>query len=119
MPKILKNIQRLLADGGLNLHLEQPQYAGMDVYQQFIRDWDTYFNNEPYWGPMHELDLPKVFTECGFDSNDLFDVGVVSKVDEKIFGKPKTDGEDYGRSPVWNALGLWKGQHAKKSENAA
>ena len=127
LPKILKNINRLLADGGLNLHLEQPQYKGMDVYQQFIRDWDTYFNNEPYWGPMHELDLPKVFAECGFDPNDLFDVGVVSKVDEKIFGKPKTDGEDYGRSPVWNALGLWKGQHVKSnakkvtktSENAA
>ncbi|MBN25012.1 MAG: SAM-dependent methyltransferase [Alteromonadaceae bacterium] len=124
LPKILKTIHRLLADGGLNLHLEQPQYAGMDVYQQFIRDWDTYFNNEPYWGPMHELDLAKVFAECGFDPNDLFDVGVVSKVDEKIFGKPKSDGEDYGRSPVWNAIGLWKGQSAnngakKSAKNSA
>jgi 2-polyprenyl-3-methyl-5-hydroxy-6-metoxy-1,4-benzoquinol methylase len=117
MPKILKTINRLLADGGLNLHLEQPQYAGKPVYEQFIRDWDTYFNNEPYWGPMHELDLDQVFENCGFEPNSLFDLGVVSKVDEKIFGKPKSEGEDYGRSPVWNALGLWKGCSVKNEQN--
>ncbi|SEK81913.1 Ubiquinone/menaquinone biosynthesis C-methylase UbiE [Colwellia chukchiensis] len=110
MPNILKNINRLLKKGGLTLHLEQPQYDGMGVYEQFIRDWDTYFNNEPFWGPMHDKDLKALFDECGFNSNDMFEVGVVSSVDEKIFGKRETDepGEDYGRAPVWNAFGLWK-----------
>ena len=119
LPKILKTIHRLLADGGLNLHLEQPQYAGMDVYQQFIRDWDTYFNNEPYWGPMHDLDLKQIFQTCGFNPDDMFDIGVVSKVDEKIFGKPTSETEDYGRSPIWNALGIWKGKPVNVSEKSA
>ncbi len=110
MPKVLKTIHRLLAPKGLMLHLEQPQYEGMDLYQQFIRDWDTYFNNEPYWGPMHELNLKEMFTKSGFNGQDMFDVGLVSLVDEKIFGKrEKGDaGEDYGRAPVWNAYGVWK-----------
>jgi ubiquinone/menaquinone biosynthesis C-methylase UbiE len=110
LPKIMKTIYRLLAPKGLMLHLEQPQYENMDLYQQFIRDWDTYFNNEPYWGPMHELDLKRVFNESGFDANDMFDVGLVSLVDEKIFGKRDKgdEGEDYGRAPVWNAYGIWK-----------
>lgn len=110
MPKILKNINRLLKPGGLTLHLEQPQYQGMGLYEQFIRDWDTYFNNEPYWGPMHELDLKETLAQCGFDSEKMFETGVVSLVDEKIFGKREAGdaGEDYGRAPVWNAFGLWK-----------
>lgn len=110
LPKILKTISRLLAPNGLMLHLEQPQYENMDLYQQFIRDWDTYFNNEPYWGPMHELDLKEVFNEAGFNADDMFDVGLVSLVDEKIFGKREEgqEGEDYGRAPVWNAYGIWK-----------
>ena len=110
MPKILNNINRLLKTGGLTLHLEQPQYTGMGVYEQFIRDWDTYYNNEPYWGPMHELDLKQTLSASGFDGDKMFETGVVSLVDEKIFGKREAgdEGEDYGRAPVWNAFGLWK-----------
>jgi len=110
MPNIFKTINRLLKKGGLTLHLEQPQYTNMGFYEQFIRDWDTYFNNEPYWGPMHELDLKTVLNDCGFNGNDMFEVGVVSLIDEKIFGKREAGdaGEDYGRAPVWNAFGLWK-----------
>lgn len=110
MPAMLKEINRLLAPGGLTLHLEQPQYDGRPLYEQFIRDWDTYYNNEPYWGPMHELDLTESFNQAGFNGDDLFTIGVVSLVDEKIFGKREEGdaGEDYGRAPVWNAFGLWK-----------
>lgn len=110
MPAILKEIHRLLKPGGLTLHLEQPQYHGMGVYEQFIRDWDTYNNNEPYWGPMHDKDLTDMLNQAGFNAEALFETGVVSLVDEKIFGKrEKGDaGEDYGRAPVWNAFGLWK-----------
>ena len=110
MPNILRTINRLLKPGGLTLHLEQPQYQHMGLYEQFIRDWDTYFNNEPYWGPMHDLDLPAMLSQAGFNAADMFDVGVRAKVDERIFGKREAgeSGEDYGRAPVWNAFGLWK-----------
>ncbi|WP_240464806.1 class I SAM-dependent methyltransferase [Paraferrimonas sp. SM1919] len=110
LANISKECYRLLAQGGLNLHLEQPQYAGMELFEQFMRDWDTLFNNEPFWGPMHDLELDQVFTKAGFDAGSVFSVGVVSKVDPAIFGSDANKGEaqDYGRAPIWNAYGLWK-----------
>ncbi|WP_448212061.1 class I SAM-dependent methyltransferase [Colwellia sp. MEBiC06753] len=109
MPVLMKNIERLLKPGGLTLHLEQPQYDYMPVYEQFIRDWDTYYNNEPFWGASHEVDLNALLANAGF-KNKMFETGVRAKVDEAIFGKRESgdDGEDYGRAPVWNAFGVWK-----------
>lgn len=110
MPAILKTLARLLKPGGLTLHLEQPQYTQMGLYEQFIRDWDTLFNNEPYWGPMHDLDLNTMLSDAGFAGNAMFEVGLVAKVDERIFAQRAAgaSGEDYGRAPVWNAFGVWK-----------
>ncbi|GIU11750.1 class I SAM-dependent methyltransferase [Shewanella glacialipiscicola] len=110
LPKALKTVQRLLKPEGLTIHLEQPQYHGKSVFEQFMRDWDTYYNNEPYWGPMHDLDLAEQLDKAGFDGSAMFEIGVVAKVDEKIFGKSAAgdSGEDYGRAPVWNAFGIWK-----------
>ena len=54
LPRIIREGFRVLAPGGLMLHLEQPQYGpDMPLYEQFIRDWDAYNNNEPFWSAMH------------------------------------------------------------------
>ncbi|WNC72139.1 class I SAM-dependent methyltransferase [Thalassotalea psychrophila] len=108
MMSILTGINRVLKTGGLTISLEQPQYTDKPVYEQFIRDWDTLNNNEPYWGRMHERDLVQWHTDCGFDGSKMFETGVVSKVDENIFGKADSNSEDFGRAPVWNAFGIWK-----------
>ena len=47
---IMRECHRLLSPGGMMFHVEVPQYQGMDLYDQFILDWDTYNNNEPFWG---------------------------------------------------------------------
>ncbi len=48
--KALRNIvresYRLLTPGGLMIHQEVSQYHGLDPYQAFILDWDTYNNND-------------------------------------------------------------------------
>lgn len=107
--KIFKEINRVLAVGGLNLHIEQPQYTpDMSFYEQFMRDWDAYYNAEPYWGHMHDLQPVDLMQEAGVDPADFMQVGVkaVNDLDQK-----KADGqvtEDYGRSPIWNVFGGWK-----------
>lgn len=65
--KILAEIHRVLKPGGLMVHVEQPQYEGMSPYDQFMRDWDTFGNNEPFWGTLHDLDLEQVAVDAGFD----------------------------------------------------
>jgi len=110
LPRILAELHRVLAPGGLMLHLEQPQYSeGMPLYEQFIRDWDAFNNNEPFWSAMHALDLKQEMVRSGFAESDLFTTGVVAVVDETIFPKANTGGqEDHGRAAAWHAYGAWK-----------
>ncbi|MCA9267632.1 MAG: hypothetical protein KDA41_04145, partial [Planctomycetales bacterium] len=43
-----------------------PPYEGLDAWTQFVRDWDTYNNAEPYWGRVHELDFGDAAEQAGF-----------------------------------------------------
>ncbi|MQP76615.1 methyltransferase domain-containing protein [Stenotrophomonas sp. MYb238] len=108
MPRKLREINRLLAPGGLTAHLEQPQYHGMDVYEQFVRDWDTYNNNEPFWGVMHEYDLRRMMAAAGFDPERYFETRVRGVVDRDIFPVASAQGEDHGRAALWTMFGAWK-----------
>jgi ubiquinone/menaquinone biosynthesis C-methylase UbiE len=108
MPRMLREIHRMLAPGGLTIHLEQPQYAGMDPYEQFIRDWDAYNNNEPFWSVMHEYELKPMMAAAGFDPQRYFETRVRGVVDRSIFPEASGDKEDYGRAALWTAFGAWK-----------
>ncbi|HRK74084.1 MAG TPA: class I SAM-dependent methyltransferase, partial [Rhodothermales bacterium] len=107
--RIFGEINRVLVPGGLNLHIEQPQYTPeMSYYEQFMRDWDAYYNAEPYWGHMHDLQPEDLMEEAGVPRANFMQVGVkaINDLDEK-----KQDSqvkEDYGRSPIWNVFGGWK-----------
>lgn len=107
--KIFAEINRVLNQGGLNLHIEQPQYTPeMSYYEQFMRDWDAYYNAEPYWGHMHDLQPIELMQEAGVSSENFMQVGVKAVND---LDKTNQDGkivEDFGRSPIWNVFGGWK-----------
>lgn len=113
MPRIMKEVHRVLAPGGLTLHLEQPQYAGMDPFVAFMRDWDAYNNNEPFWTRMHEADLDRLVTQAGFPNGSYFETTMQAKVDRRLFpaaaaGEGGAAQEDYGRTPTWTAFGANK-----------
>jgi len=107
MPRMLAEIRRMLAPGGLTVHLEQPQYQGMDPYEQCIRDWDAYNNNEPFWSVMHDYDLKGMMTRAGFDPARYFEVKLQGVVDDALFPHADDTREDYGRAPLWTAFGAW------------
>lgn len=107
--QIFKEINRVLKPGGLNLHIEQPQYTpDMSYYEQFMRDWDAYYNGEPYWGHMHDLQPEDLMEEAGINRKDFMQIGV--KAVNDLDNKKQDDkvAEDYGRSPIWNVFGGWK-----------
>ncbi|HHL43651.1 MAG TPA: class I SAM-dependent methyltransferase [Hellea balneolensis] len=109
--KAIKNImnetKRLLKPGGVVLHVEQPQYTqDMSLYEQAIRDWDAFYNNEPFWTTMHEIDLDKAMTDAGFKVEEILHGGVSAVVDTTLFPDPGDDEiEDYGRKPAWHVIG--------------
>ena len=107
LPRVIREGVRVLAPGGLMLHLEQPQYSpAMPLYEQFIRDWDAFNNNEPFWSAMHALDLKRIMADAGLP--EVFVTGVRAVVDRAIFPDQSEGAEDHGRAAVWNAYGAWK-----------
>ncbi len=107
---IIKEIYRLLRNGGLTLHIEQPQYTpDMSLFEQFMRDWDAFHNNEPFWGAMHDVDMHDWMASAGFKKEDMLQFGAAAVNDNEDFTKPKPkEQEDFGRSAVWNVFGAWK-----------
>lgn len=73
LANIFAECHRLLKPGGLMVHAETPTFEGMDPYDQFILDWDTYNNNEPFMGHMRDTDMRALFTACGFEAERYFD----------------------------------------------
>ena len=107
MPRIMKESHRLLAPGGICLHVEQPQYApDMPLYDQAMRDWDAFYNNEPFWTKLHELDLDRWMVEAGFAEDELIHGGVAAVVDADLFPEHANDEvEDFGRKAAWHITG--------------
>jgi hypothetical protein len=92
------------------LHVEQPQYGkDMPLYEQAMRDWDAFYNNEPFWSTMHEIDLDGFLIRAGFKREHLIHGGVTAVVDRDVFpDAAEESGEDYGRKAAWHVVGARK-----------
>ena len=104
---IFRETRRLLKPGGVVLHVEQPQYSPeMPLFEQAMRDWDAFYNNEPFWSRMHEMDLDAAMVDAGFDKDSLIHGGVYGVVDRELFpDAAEDDTEDYGRKAAWHVIG--------------
>lgn len=121
MPMIFKESRRLLRPGGIVLHVEQPQYDdAMPLFEQAMRDWDAFYNNEPFWTKMHELDLDAWMVKAGFPQKSLIHGGVAAVVDKDIFpDAADDDSEDYGRKAAWHVVGARLAKTRAKKAGAA
>ena len=110
MERIFTETHRLLSPGGIVMHVEQPQYAeDMPLFEQAIRDWDAFYNNEPFWTTMHEIDLDDLMIKAGFKSDAAIHGGVAAIVDTSLFPSAGDDEvEDYGRKAAWEVIGARK-----------
>lgn len=71
MPRIVAECARILRPGGLMIHADLPPFDLMDPFTQFILDNETYYNNEPFWGAMRELDQVAIAKAAGFDPETI------------------------------------------------
>ena len=75
MKSLLKKCHALLAPGGLMLHMEQPNFdPDTSSFEQFVRDWDSWYNAEPFWAKLHTMDVIEEMVTAGFSEEDTFEV---------------------------------------------
>lgn len=93
LPRILVESRRLLKPGGLMAHIDQPRFAGLDEYQSFMQENETYYNNEPFWIAYRKLDLEKLAIDAGFKRANVFSDVLTSAVVQQSQNNEKV-GED-------------------------
>lgn len=71
MPKVFAECHRLLAPGGYMIHADLPPFDLMDPFTQFILDNETYYNNEPFWGAMRDMDQVDLAVKAGFPRDTI------------------------------------------------
>lgn len=69
----LKEAYRVLKPGGLLWQMELPPMNQMPAYDNFYLNWDTYYNNEPFYGTFRRQDYRKLLTDAGFGADEFME----------------------------------------------
>jgi ubiquinone/menaquinone biosynthesis C-methylase UbiE len=64
--RVLAEAHRVLRPGGLMLHMELPPNAQLSPFDAFYLDWDSYYNNEPFYKPYRDLRPEQLCADAGF-----------------------------------------------------
>ncbi len=69
--KVFAECHRVLKPGGLMIHMELPLNADVEPYEQFYLDWDAYYNKEPFYKSLRDLDVKAAVTDAGFAADNF------------------------------------------------
>lgn len=76
--KALAEAYRVLRPGGLMLHMELPPNGEMSAFDGFYLDWDSYYNQEPFYKGYRDESPPEMCARAGFAAEDYFQFVVPS-----------------------------------------
>lgn len=83
---MMKKIHALMTPGALFLNVEQPNFTPeTPLYDKFTRDWDAWYNNEPFWSKLHTMDVFELMKNAGFEETKLFDGGTEADIEQGQF----------------------------------
>jgi len=99
--RVIAECRRLLRPGGMMIHAEVPQFEGLPPYSAFMLDWDTYNNNEPFWGRYHDLDLAALAAESGFSRESVQQIMAPSAFEQARARTRLLQGGDFGGAGAW------------------
>lgn len=67
--KVFAEAHRVLKPGGLMLHMELPPNDALEPYDAFYLDWDSYYNNEPFYKTFRDQNFTALREEAGFSAD--------------------------------------------------
>ncbi|MEM1413085.1 MAG: class I SAM-dependent methyltransferase [Pseudomonadota bacterium] len=76
--RFLREAHRVLRPGGLLLNMELPPNSALEAFDAFYLDWDSYYNNEPFYKDFRDQDFKRLCTAAGF-AEDAFFEGVMPR----------------------------------------
>ena len=76
--KCFEEAYRVLRPGGLVVHMELPPNGQMGAFDGFYLDWDSYYNNEPYYKGYRDEEPRALCEGAGFGADDFFEFVVPS-----------------------------------------
>jgi len=117
--KVMEEAHRVLRPGGLMLHMELPPNSQMGPFEGFYLDWDSYYNEEPFYKTFRDQDPRELCAKAGFPPENYFQFVVPSI---GIYGEDavreaarsdsvKVNDETTGRlarGVKWFGFGAWK-----------
>ena len=117
----LARIHSVLNPGGLTTHVEQPNFtADTPLFDRFLRNWDAWYNNEPFWTKLHRMDMLSELRAAGFAAGNIFDGGTEADIEPGKYQswsrlterhKHEVAGADAARDyngERWYVFGAWK-----------
>lgn len=78
LPAIFKEAHRLLSPGGVMLHIEVPVKKDT-AFEQAMANWDSLYNNEPFWACLSQTALKPLAQHAGFHAEGIFEEIVETK----------------------------------------
>lgn len=64
---------RVLRPGGVLMTMELPPNDSLSPYDAFYLDWDSYYNNEPFYKTFRDLDYREICATGGFPPETFFE----------------------------------------------
>ena len=74
--RVLKETYRLLAPGGVLAFMELPPHKSCDPFLNFTFDWDTRYNNEPFYSTYRSQDPTELCVEAGYQRDRCFEITI-------------------------------------------
>ena len=116
--RVMQEAYRVLRPGGLMLHMELPPNSQLSAYDAFYLDWDSYYNNEPFYKPFRDQRPEELCQLAGFspDRYVQFVIPSIGWYGEETFAQAlqaqaAVDSEKTGRladGVQWYCFGAWK-----------
>ena len=71
--RFLREAFRVLKPGGVLINMELPPNAALTPYDSFYLDWDSYYNNEPFYKNFRDQDYRALCADAGFAADEFFE----------------------------------------------